>query len=76
MRILVVDDEELALSRTTKKILEVYPFKKETELLSFARKTICGVAFLDIRIRLMTGIKLGAELKKINPNIDIIFATA
>jgi two-component SAPR family response regulator len=35
----------------------------------------CDVAFLDIEMKGMNGVELARELKKINPDINIIFST-
>lgn len=81
MNIIAADDEQLALESLVEAIEEaapdakIYPFRKVSEILEFAKSTLCEVAFLDIEMRGMTGIELAKELKDINPNINIVFVT-
>lgn len=81
MRILAVDDERLALEmleNAIKKVCpddEVFMFRSPKELLAFAKDNVCDIAFVDIKMRGMTGIELSKELKDLMPNINIIFVT-
>ncbi len=81
MKVLAVDDERLALqllTDTVQRVLpgaEVLPFSKAGEVLAFARETPCDIAFLDIRMRTMTGLELACRLKELCPNVNIIFVT-
>lgn len=81
MKILAVDDEKLALEMLENVIREVcpsdeiYTFRNPKELLAFAKDNICDIAFLDIKMRGMTGIELSKKLKDLMPNINIIFVT-
>lgn len=81
MKILAVDDEKLALEMLEGAIKavcpddEVFTFRNPKELLAFAKDNICDIAFLDIKMRGMTGIELSKELKDLMPNINIIFVT-
>ena len=81
MRILAADDEPLALEMLTDAIRsvcadsEIHDFRKPAELLKFAQTTPCEVAFLDIRMRGMTGVELAKKLKDMQPMINIIFVT-
>ena len=81
MRFLAVDDEPLMLEALAEAIKAAKP---EAEVLSFgwaedaleaAQKQTIDVAFLDIQLGSMTGLELAARLKKIHPDIHIIFAT-
>ena len=69
MNIIAVDDEKLALETLTDSILKVMPdravhgFRKPEEALEFARENRCDVAFLDIKMRGMTGLELAMQLK-------------
>lgn len=81
MRFLAVDDEPLMLEALTEAIKAAKP---EAEVLSFgwaedaleaAQKQTIDVAFLDIQLGSMTGLELAARLKKIHPDMHIIFAT-
>lgn len=81
MNIIAVDDEKLALETLTDSILKVMPdravhgFRKPEEALEFARENRCDVAFLDIKMRGMTGLELARQLKDIRGDINIIFVT-
>ena len=81
MRILCVDDEPLALEMLTQAIEEaipdadLYPFRKQSELLADAKENGCDIAFLDIHMRGMNGVELAKGLKQINPKMNIIFVT-
>ena len=81
MKIIVADDERLALKaivETIKQVLpdaEVFPFQKTKELIEFAKTTECDIAFLDIQMRGCNGIEMAKQIKEIQPNINIIFAT-
>lgn len=82
MLLLLVDDEELQLTRLKKCVSNVLP---EAELLSFtnpikaydeSKDKDIDIAFLDIEMPGMNGIKLAKKLKDKNPLINIIFVTA
>lgn len=82
MLLLLVDDEELQLTRLKKCVSNVLP---EAELLCFinpikayeeSKDKDIDIAFLDIEMPGMNGIKLAKKLKEKNPLINIIFVTA
>lgn len=79
MRILVAGDEPSALELLTNTIKEaagdaqVDSFTNPAELIEFADTTTCDIAFVDIDMAAMSGIKLAKELKEMFPNINIIF---
>ena len=81
MKILCLDDEALALKMLEMCIKQVKPdadisaFDNQNELLEYAGKNGCDVAFLDIHMRGMDGIEVAKRLKKINPKMNIIFVT-
>lgn len=81
MRIIAVDDEKLALKTLTDSIARAVPegmvngFRMPDEALRFAGENGCDVAFLDIRMRGMTGLELARRLKEQNPDVNIIFVT-
>lgn len=81
MRILCVDDEQLALQmleqavKKAKPDAEVIAFKYQDELLAEAEENGCDIAFLDIHMRGMNGVEVAKRLKKINPKMNIIFVT-
>ena len=83
MRILRVDDEPLQLLRLEKAVTSA--LNKEEEILSFSNplkaweecqdKQI-DIAFLDIEMTGMNGIRLAKSLKGVNPKVNIVFVTA
>ena len=82
MKILVVDDEELALDGAVSAVLEVAPaaavsgFQDAEDALAFARENgAIDIAVLDVEMAGCNGIALAQQLKEINPSINVIFAT-
>lgn len=81
MNIIAVDDEKLALGTLVDSIEKTAPnasirgFQKPEEALAYAREYKCEVAFLDIKMRGMTGLELARRLKDIRGDINIIFVT-
>ncbi len=81
MNIIAVDDEKLALQNLVSAILKAAPdcvlhdFRKVSEMLDFAAKNPCDVAFIDVEMREMTGVEAAEKLKALRPRINIIFAT-
>jgi len=82
MKILALDDSEAALKllvstiKEVKPAAEIYPFNRPSELLAFAKNNLCNIAFLDIEIWGMDGLKVAKTLKEQNPTINIVFVTA
>ena len=82
MKILLVDDEELQLTRlvdSINKVLpndEVFSFTNPLEALKECQNIQIDIAFLDIEMPKLNGIMLAKKLKSINPKINIIFVTA
>ena len=81
MRIFAADDEPLALDMLTDAIVEAAPdaevaaFLKPSALLQHAKEHPADAAFLDIRMRGMTGVALAKRLKELLPALNIIFVT-
>lgn len=81
MNILAADDEKLALSALVDTLKEVmpdatiYPFQYANDLLEFAKKTPCDIAFLDIEMNGESGIEVAKRLKEKQKEIGIIFVT-
>ena len=82
MKVLLVDDEKLQLTRLADTVKYVLP---SAELLSFtnpvlaleaAKKEQIDIAFLDIEMPKLNGTQLAKQLKGLNPKINIIFVTA
>lgn len=82
MKIIVVDDEKLVLSTLQKRIKEVSPesevvaFDLSQDALEYAQANDVDIAFLDISMPVINGITLAKSLKKIHPQINVIFCTA
>ena len=81
MRVIFVDDEESAqkvFEYETKKIQEIEIVGKFTsgeEALEFAYENVFDIAFLDIEMKDMDGIALGNLLRKIHPELMLIYIT-
>lgn len=82
MKVLLVDDENLQLIRlenSCKKVLpeaEFFSFANPIEALKKAEETKFDLAFLDIEMPSINGVKLAKTLKKSNISLKIIFVTA
>lgn len=81
MKCFVIDDEKLALDRMVRELkiaaptAEVSAFVEPNELLEFAKKNHCDVAFLDVRMGSMTGVELAKKLRELFPKLNVIFVT-
>ena len=81
MKILAIDDEKLALEALVSAIrqscpeAEIRSFRKSDELIRYAEKHHCDIAFLDIKMNGITGVEIAEQLKKHNPHLNIIFVT-
>ena len=82
MKILLVDDEQLQLLRlenACKKVLpeaEFFSYTNPVKAFEENENNNIDLAFLDIEMPKINGIELAKKLKKNNPKIKIIFATA
>lgn len=81
MRIIAADDERLALDMLVEAIQEVQSdaeivsFLKAGEILPFVEEHGCDIAFLDIRMRSVSGVEIAMKIKAIQPKANIIFVT-
>lgn len=81
MKILVVEDENIALNglilliKKVKPKAEVFGFMNSNEALEFSKNNQISIAFLDIEMNELNGIDLAYKLKEYNNNINIIFTT-
>ena len=81
MKIMCLDDEQLALQMLEMCVQKVKPeadisaFDDQDDLLAEAEKNGCDIAFLDIHMRGMNGVEVAKRLKDINPKMNIIFVT-
>jgi len=81
MKILIVDDEELARARlkrilTTLEISHIDEASCADAALKAVENERYDVAFLDINMPEVSGLELGYELKYLNKDIEIVFQTA
>ena len=82
MRILLVDDEKLQLTRLEESVKSVLPtadivsYTNPVLALKENKKQKIDIAFLDIEMPELNGIQLAKSLKSINPRINIVFVTA
>ena len=81
MNIIAVDDERLALQALLDAIKKadsassIAGFLYAEDALEFAEANLVDVAFLDVEMADISGVELARRLKRINPDINIIFAT-
>ena len=81
MKIIAVDDEQIALEGLMDVISEAVPeaelngFEYPEDALEFVDQRDCNIAFLDVEMAGMSGVELAEQLKLRNPDINIIFAT-
>ena len=81
MKILAVDDEPVQLRLLERSICEaapgceVYASSNPADALRWAEKNRPEVAFCDIQMPVMNGIELGKALKKLGPQINLVFVT-
>ena len=82
MKILLVDDEKLQLTRLEESVRSAVPsadivtYTNPVLALSENKNTKIDIAFLDIEMPKLNGIQLAKALKNINPKINIVFVTA
>lgn len=81
MNIIAVDDENPALTvleraiRTSAPEAQIHCFTTSTDALSYADRHPVDVAFIDIEMPKINGLKLAHQLKKIRMGTNIIFVT-
>jgi two-component system LytT family response regulator len=81
MKILIVDDEELARARLSRMLntLELGSVREATnanEAIEAVKQEKFDVVFLDINMPQVSGLELGYELKYLDSDLAIIFQTA
>ena len=81
MHIIAVDDERLALEVLQDAIEKAVPearvrgFRDPAEAEAYVRSNGCDVAFLDIKMRGVTGLELAKRFKDIRGEMNIVFVT-
>lgn len=82
MNIVAVDDELPALNLLLDAISEVRPeaeingFYNPDELIEYVKDNKVDIACLDYQIYEITGVELARTIKRINPQVKVIFVTA
>ncbi|MGN1051824.1 MAG: response regulator, partial [Candidatus Scatosoma sp.] len=81
MKILAVDDEKLALETLVDSVGKVLPdaevsgFRNPGDAVEHVKDNYCEIAFLDIKMRGISGLELARRLKDIQGDINIVFVT-
>ena len=79
MTIITADDEPLALEMLTDLVKSVKPeaevvsFSRPQKIIEWLKDNKADVAFLDIRMRGMTGLEVAEKIKEVHPETNIIF---
>lgn len=81
MKILIVDDEVLAINRLERLldrvgVDDIVSTTNSEEAISLFREDNFDIAYLDIEMPKLNGVELAQKLLDIDPNISIIFQTA
>lgn len=82
MRAIIVDDEPLMLKRFQRLSQDIADlqitgqFESARKALDFAEKNPFEAVFLDVAMPKMNGIELAKELRKIKPDVIIVFVSA
>lgn len=81
MHIIAVDDEKLALDTIVDSIektlpeASVYGFRNPRDAVEYVENNRCDIAFLDIKMRGISGLELARRLKDIRGDINVVFVT-
>ena len=81
MTIVCVDDHSVMLKGTKHSIEQILPnasivaFSNAEEALAFAKENGCDILISEIELCGVDGITLAKNVKKMNPNVNIIFLT-
>jgi len=81
VKILIVDDEELARARLLRMLKtlgyeNILEAQDADEAVALAKEYSFDTVFLDINMPKVSGLELGYEIKYLNPNASIVFQTA
>lgn len=81
MRIMVVDDETLAVESLVRVLhkeqpdAEIIPFTQPAEAFDYLENNLVDIAFLDIEMGALSGLALAKKCKDLCPTVNIIFVT-
>jgi two-component system LytT family response regulator len=82
LRAIIVDDEELSVSRLERILSEsgdieiCHTFLNPVEAYEFVKKNPINIAFLDISMPEIDGMRLSSLLLDLDASIDVVFVTA
>ncbi len=80
--VIIVDDETILLAGVIPILSDIMPqatitgFSKPSEAIDYAMKNKISIAFLDIELGKVSGLKLCEKLMEINPQTNVIFLTS
>lgn len=81
MNVIAVDDEKLALDTLVDSVEKVLPdagvhgFRNPGDAVEYVKGNHCEIAFLDIKMRGISGLELARQLKDIQGDVNIVFVT-
>ncbi len=81
MRVLIIDDELIALERMRDIVKSVLPdanitvFQKPSAVMDYVEMNPVDIVFMDINMPGITGIELAKRLKTMSPTLNIVFTT-
>ena len=82
MRVLLIDDEQAMLTALSQLLSRIEGVaivgmaRSSAEAVAFAAQHAVDLAFVDIKIAEDSGLALALELRKMNADLDIVFATS
>ncbi len=81
MVVIILDDEKFLRETMISEVevalpeADIVSFGLSRDCVAWAQSNYFDIAFLDIQMPGMTGVEVAEKLKKINPNVNIIFTT-
>ena len=81
MKVMIVDDETLALNRLKRLLNEhhiedITPFTSSLDALEQAKKELFDAVFLDISMPKLNGLELASQIVQLHPQTFVVFQTA
>ncbi len=81
MKVIAVDDEKLALDTLVDSVRKALPdssvlgFRNPQEAVEYVALNCCEIAFLDVKMRGISGLELAKRLKDVVADVNIVFVT-